>query len=225
MEKRYLRRWLPSENVAVAKRPPWMPGLLEDLLYRWQEEREQDSVGFDALHGTETAKFSWFDDYEPTRPEVVDATLDVLALDWSRFSFVDLGSGKGRVLLIAARRPFLRVAGVEISPGLHQIAKHNVERAQRLFPLAAPIFLFCEDVLTQPLPAGDLVLYLFNPFGPDVVDAVLGRLEPTREVHVIYVNPLHADVVERHGFVERARGGQGEVHVWRVYSRPSPRAQ
>src|SRR5262249_59289520 len=43
--------------------------------------------------------------------------------------FVDLGSGKGRVLLMAAMHPFKRVIGVELSAKLNAIARTNVERA------------------------------------------------------------------------------------------------
>ena len=45
--------------------------------------------------------------------------------------FLDLGSGKGRVVLEAARRPFRRVIGVEISPELNAIAARNLEASRR----------------------------------------------------------------------------------------------
>ena len=41
-------------------------------------------------------------------------------------TFVDFGCGKGRVVHQAARRPFRRVIGVEISPALAEIARTNL---------------------------------------------------------------------------------------------------
>jgi SAM-dependent methyltransferase len=40
--------------------------------------------------------------------------------------FVDIGSGKGRVVLAASRLPFGRVVGVEISESLNEVARSNL---------------------------------------------------------------------------------------------------
>jgi methylase of polypeptide subunit release factors len=42
--------------------------------------------------------------------------------------FVEFGCGKGRVLTQAARRPFSRVVGIDISPELSRVAEANLER-------------------------------------------------------------------------------------------------
>ena len=41
---------------------------------------------------------------------------------------VDYGSGKGRVLVVAAELGIQRIVGIEFSPGLVAIAKCNLER-------------------------------------------------------------------------------------------------
>jgi cyclopropane fatty-acyl-phospholipid synthase-like methyltransferase len=56
--------------------------------------------------------------------------LDRLQLDPRDFVFVDLGSGKGRVILRAATRPFRRVEGVEFSEPLHRVALRNIDNAR-----------------------------------------------------------------------------------------------
>src|SRR6185436_10035090 len=53
--------------------------------------------------------------------------------------FVDFGSGKGRVLLLAAQFPMKRVVGVEFSPQLCQVARQNIEAFRRSHPRIAPI--------------------------------------------------------------------------------------
>ena len=50
--------------------------------------------------------------------------------DLGRFDFIDFGSGKGRVLLVASHYPFRQVIGVEFSPELHEIAQENIRRYQ-----------------------------------------------------------------------------------------------
>ncbi len=45
--------------------------------------------------------------------------------------FLDYGSGKGRVLLMAAQFAFRRVIGVEYSEELNRVARRNIERAGR----------------------------------------------------------------------------------------------
>ncbi len=45
--------------------------------------------------------------------------------DHSRFTFIDLGSGKGRILFLAAEYPYRRIQGVEFARELHSEAQEN----------------------------------------------------------------------------------------------------
>jgi len=196
----------------------WIPWPFDELVERWRAERDPENVAFDVAHGTDTARFDWFGNYEPTHAAVVDEVLDALALDWSRWTFLDLGSGRGRVLLIAAQRPFKRVVGIEVAAGHHRAAHANVKA---FGPTVAPVVLLHGDVQDQPLPDGPLALFLYNPFPDDVLERVLARVG-TREAVVAYVRPIHAAVVEAAGFVEVARGREAIPQHWRVYRRPPP---
>ncbi|HVA27182.1 MAG TPA: class I SAM-dependent methyltransferase [Candidatus Baltobacteraceae bacterium] len=49
----------------------------------------------------------------------------------SRSTFVDVGAGMGRALLLASESPFVQVVGVELSGGLYEVARENLERAHR----------------------------------------------------------------------------------------------
>jgi SAM-dependent methyltransferase len=130
--------------------------------------------------------------YLPSPPSVTTWMLDRAVADPSTHTFVDLGCGKGRVVLIAAQRPFQRVVGVEISPELAAIARRNVVDYQPPPPLASRIDIVEADVTSVELPAGDLLLHLYHPFEPDVTAAVLRRLEPSpasasRRVTIAYL--------------------------------------
>ena len=64
--------------------------------------------------------------YVPARVRNGRAALrDAPVRDVSGYTFVDLGSGKGRMLFVAAERPFRRVIGVEFSRSLHAEAERE----------------------------------------------------------------------------------------------------
>ena len=67
--------------------------------------------------------------YQPTSPKIATAILSRLELDYPQYTFIDFGSGKGRVLLIASGFPFKAVIGVEFAEELHRVASR--ERASK----------------------------------------------------------------------------------------------
>ena len=116
-------------------------------------------------------------------------------LNFHDFTFVDLGSGKGRTLLMASDYPFRRIIGVELLPSLHQIAQENVRQykseSQKCFALES----ICADATAFPLPTDPLVIFLFNPFPESGMRQVVANLEQSlrehpRPVFVLYHNPL-----------------------------------
>jgi len=137
--------------------------------------------------------------YQPSEPELFHHILDELKIQHSQFVFIDLGSGKGRTLLMASDYPFARVIGAEIIPELHEIAAQNVARyqsdSQKCFALEA----WFGDAREIPYPPEPLVLYLFNPFPADILRHVLTQIHGTfaqapREIFVIYHNLVHEEV-------------------------------
>lgn len=137
-------------------------------------------------------------DYFGSPSWVFDRALDALNIDMSRFVFVDLGCGKGRVLLRAATRPFARVEGVELSRPMYDIALANIDQAKAAGAIRAPVVAHHADVAAYKLPAEPLVLYVFHAFEAVVLRQLLERLERSlrgqpRECHFIYLNPAHQD--------------------------------
>jgi SAM-dependent methyltransferase len=140
--------------------------------------------------------------YQPTEPAAFHDMLDALqksseptCLNFREFTFLDLGSGKGRTLLMASDYPFGRIVGVELLPSLHQIAQQNLRQyksdAQKCFAIET----ICGDATAFPLPDGPLVIYLFNPLPESGMRQVVLNLEESlreypRPVYVLYHNPL-----------------------------------
>jgi SAM-dependent methyltransferase len=114
-------------------------------------------------------------------------------------TFWDLGCGKGRALVIASEFPFQRIVGVEISPDLCRIARRNAAVVARKHPHRPPIAVHCGDAISAPLPSGELVVFLYHPFGRETLSRILVRLaEATREdgIWLVYANPVHGDLID-----------------------------
>jgi predicted RNA methylase len=193
----------------------WSRALQETVTGRRPYDPAEDRT-FDEQHGTDTAgsvepeHLGIADDqvrdqailYLPSPIRVTRWMLDHVGVDPRERTFVDLGCGKGRVLLTAAQRPFRRVVGIEISEQLATIAATNAERYIGPPPRRAGIDVVTADVTTVDLPTTDLLIHAYHPFGTDILAAVLTRLEASlavtpRRLTIAYLVYTHAvpDVV------------------------------
>jgi SAM-dependent methyltransferase len=117
-----------------------------------------------------------------------------LNLHWPDFTFIDLGSGKGRTLLMASDYPFRRIIGVELLPELHRVAEDNIRRFK---PRACrAIEAICGDARAFQFPLEPLLLYLFNPLPAPGLATIIQNLERSlrerpRAGYVVYHNPEH----------------------------------
>ena len=163
---------------------------------------------FDLEYGTETSGLItgeelvsgrwndlWNTAYYGISPSGFNQMLQALDLDWGRFTFVDMGSGKGRALLLGSRFPFRRIVGVEIAPELAKTAEANIERFSAPWQRCREIEVRTGDAAEFAYPAGSFILFLYQPFLAPVLKQCLRNLarslgaEP-REVYVVYVNPV-----------------------------------
>jgi hypothetical protein len=122
--------------------------------------------------------------------------------DMSSYTFVDMGSGKGRVLLIAAEFSFRRIIGVEFALGLDAIAHKNVETYRNPKQQCANIQPVLMDATQYDFPPEPLVVYFYNPFEKPALELVIRNLDRSiaeypRDVIVVYWNPTASDVIEQ----------------------------
>jgi SAM-dependent methyltransferase len=169
-----------------------------DMDYDWdfRVDTTSGTVGWrDRLLGV------FYSPYQPTEPALFHQMMSSLHIDFSAFTFIDLGSGKGRALLMASEYAFRRIVGVELLPTLHQAAVENLRRfhspAQRCFAIESR----CEDARCFQFPAEPLVLYLFNPLPENDLAEVMRKVEASlhehrRPVRVLYHNPLLRHVLD-----------------------------
>lgn len=161
---------------------------------------------FDRAHGTETSRrvhvtdlkiqnINWIhaEPYFPTPSRLLADIVEGLDLQFENLTFVDLGSGKGRVLLMASQFPFRRIVGVELSKELDAIARKNIA-AYRGEQRCKSIETICGDFTTFEFPSEPLFVYLYNPTSVQLSQILARNLmhsvkQCPRQVWILYVAP------------------------------------
>ena len=133
---------------------------------------EEQFEAFDARFGTDTSAPAFERDqktsvhfYVPTTASVIYEILGSIPLQLNKSVFVDMGSGKGRALLVASEFPFAKIVGIELSNNLHRIAEENVKRYKPASQQCAAFDLKCMDALDYFYGDEPFVLFLFDPSG------------------------------------------------------------
>jgi SAM-dependent methyltransferase len=125
-----------------------------------------------------------------------------------QFTFIDVGAGMGRAMLLATEYPFQRVVGVELNPLLARVAQRNVESWRDAKRAKMQMQLICGDALDAPLPDGPCVVFMFNPFGASVMRRLLKRLavdfaDRATKLDLLYVNHEQDHVIEQQAGFKR----------------------
>lgn len=134
--------------------------------------------------------------YEPIQLAVFGRIMKALPADPSGLTFIDLGSGKGRALVLAALHGFRRVIGVEYDVDLHFAAHRNVEQFRSTTGHASPIELSCADAVRYELPGEDCLCFIYNSFDDVALPRMLARIGDSlrrqpRRFFAAYRNPRH----------------------------------
>ncbi len=132
--------------------------------------------------------------YQPSVPDEFREMMQRIEADLSEFTFIDLGSGKGRALLLASEYPFRRIIGVEVQEELHRIAERNIAQFDSPARVCDEIVSHVGDARDYEFPDGPLFVYLFNPFPEYVLRMVTENLQRSleqnpRAAFVVYNTP------------------------------------
>jgi SAM-dependent methyltransferase len=114
-------------------------------------------------------------------------------------AFVDVGAGMGRAMILAAEYPFKEVCGIEVSPGLYEVAKENLETARKRGLRCRDVRLQRGDARIANYPPGDLVVFLFNPFDAEALRATLASVADRRDrgaTWLLYHTPVERAVID-----------------------------
>jgi SAM-dependent methyltransferase len=119
--------------------------------------------------------------------------------DPERFSYLDVGCGKGRSLAVASELAFRRIVGVEIAPKVSAVAKANAAVLRKRYPGRTPIEVIAGDATLAALPDGDLVVFLYHSFGKPLLKLFVSRLVAAgagREMFFVYENPVNGPLLD-----------------------------
>ncbi len=212
---------VPSD---ISSSDPQRPKLVPD----WKRDPAAPTHPFDQIRGTDTGGLiparrlvtghpsdRHVTAYYGIAPSILRSLLELwqhrtappFPLD--RYTFLDIGAGKGRAMLVAAESPFQQVLGVELNPHLADISERNFQLAA--FPsalangapeLLSPVSLLRGDALEMPFPETPTLLHLFHPFEAPLLRKLLGRIETAflsrpRQLDLLYVNAEHSAVLTR----------------------------
>lgn len=122
------------------------------------------------------------DKYKPTRARYFRKIMEKVDLPRDGV-FVDVGCGKGRILLLAAEQGFNQVVGLEISPALCQIAERNVETFKEARPKTGSIKVVCTNILDYQMDGSETVFFLYSPFGCSVTEQFLEMIRQSLKDH------------------------------------------
>ena len=113
-------------------------------------------------------------------------------------TFIDLGCGKGRAVLLASELGFREAVGVELNPALAATAQANASRWIAAGKARCPIRIEQGEAAEFAWPEGPCLIFLFNPFGAAVMERLAGRmaaafLDRPADLEVLYYKPEQAD--------------------------------
>lgn len=186
---------------------------------------------FDARYGVDTEKRPQFEpfvdwnrsvicgaEYEPVKPELFRKAVEALPIRYEDFTFVDLGSGKGRALLLASEYPFRQIVGIELGPQLCKVAQRNVLKYKAEAQKCSSFRLIEADFTSCVLPPGNVLIYFFNPCPEPEMRRLIANIKQhvaaqPREVYILYVNPVLKHLIEDAKFTM----GVGRGDKWLSY--------
>ena len=160
------------------------------------ELEKLDEMGIDLTHATI---------YMPVSYSLLEEIFQRLPVS-PRTHFLDLGSGKGRALCLAAHAGFRHVTGVDLSKDLCDQATVNLNKTKQQIP----DFKFTtinNDAFYYEIPDDVDCVFLFNPFDEIIMSAVVNNIFESlqnnpRKLQVIYANPLHKEQFLNAGYTQ-----------------------
>ena len=192
-------------------------------------------ASFDLIHGTETLKRIPPDRirtdsenkihssyYGATKARPFLRLLSLLRLPQDAV-FVDLGAGKGRVVMLAAKYGFRKIIGIEFSKPLCLQARTNLQGFLRKSPSNSQVEIIESDVTQYRWSDDETIFFMFDPFSGEVLSEVLQNIRASverkpRTLWLIYNSPREHGTIEASGlFIDH------QTHIiaggeFRVYS-------
>lgn len=119
-------------------------------------------------------------------------------------SIIDLGSGKGRVMMAAPHFGFKNITGIDFAKELCEQAIVNMKEKEKQFP-QIKWKVINENVENYNIKAEDSVFFMFNPFRRVVLKEFLKKLDAScndfpRTIYFLYASPQYQKLLLNNGY-------------------------
>lgn len=119
-------------------------------------------------------------------------------------SFMDIGCGKGQILLMAAMSEMVKVGGIEWNTEIAETCKSNMRKLNVCAEIIAGDATAYKDI------DGYSIFFLYNPFGEEAVRKVIqnilaSREKRNRDIFLVYGNPFYHRAIMEDGNVQLYR--------------------
>ena len=180
--------------------------------------RHKVSRTFDEIYGTNTAGRVAVENlqiespnrehgnpYDPVPVSLFTKLLENIKVRHEDYVFLDLGSGKGRTLLLASNYPFRKIIGVEYSQPLHAVALQNIAQYRSDHRRCFNVELVHIDATKYEIPLEPTICFFYNPFDETIMRAVLTNFRESlercpRDIKFIYYVPQCVHLFDELGF-------------------------
>ncbi len=185
----------------------------------------QENDAFDSKYGVETAKYVRAVPtpspnvvhgvrYQPSSETAVRWCIENSGMVIEDTTFIDIGCGKGRALILAAMYPFKKIVGVEYSPELANACRNNLEKLR----LTDKCEIVVGDAVDMRFPTGPILAYLYNPFDATILNRVLKNMASIEgPVRIGYVGPEQGAILDSGA---RAISSDHKVTVYEISNAP-----
>lgn len=173
-----------------------------DFLYDWRKGINARGIvplamlplsAFEQEHGRR---------YQGSRRRVFKRLMKHFAPYLPQGTFLDVGCGKGRVMVLANDYGHKKIWGLDLSADLLRICQNNLQRFQQKTAARPSFQLFHSDICDFSAWAEVDIVYLFNPFDGVIFKKVMQswerQLRPGQKLFIIYVNPIRSFLLDLH---------------------------
>ena len=157
---------------------------------RYALRANMDDSAYDKRNSTDTASRIDNEELEMSDPTVqghatgyrtaserfIFYLISHLGIDYQEYDFVDIGCGKGRVLLVASSFPFRSIYGIELSQPALKIAEKNIKTYRSANQKCFNIHIRNVDARYIEPDIQNTVYYCFEPFDKFILGTVLTKI-------------------------------------------------
>ncbi len=143
-----------------------------------------DKVHYDKAHSDSIG-------YVGARYIQLISAFNILSINYSQSTLLDIGCGKGRAVAVAATHSFRKIIGVEYDKKLVLLAQKNILKMR--CKALDKVEIHCQDATSYDISPDINVIYMFNPFTGDTLKKVVENIHESykskpRKIHIIYLN-------------------------------------